>query len=49
MVFIVGRLSDKVSPKILVPGVLIFKIVIMTAYMFCQHPDNWYAYLLSAF
>ena len=49
MVFIVGRLSDKVSPKILVPAVLSFQIVVMTGYMFCKDPTNWYAYLLSAF
>ena len=49
MVFIVGRLSDKISPKILVPAVLIFQIIIMTAYMFCQDPTNWFAYFLSAF
>ena len=35
MVFFVGRMSDKVSPKILVPGTLIFQIIIMVAYMFC--------------
>jgi len=49
MVFLVGKLSDKVSPKILVPGVLVFQIIVMTAYMFCDDPRNWYAYLLSAF
>jgi predicted MFS family arabinose efflux permease len=49
MVFIVGRLSDRVSPKILVPGVLIFQIFVMGGYMFCSHPENWYAYVLAAF
>lgn len=49
MVFIVGRLSDKLSPKILVPAVLILQIIIMAAYMFCQDPTSWYAYFLSAF
>ena len=49
MVFLVGRLSDRVSPKVLIPSVLIFQILIMTGYMFCQDPTNWYAYVLSAF
>lgn len=49
MVFIVGRLSDRVSPKALVPGVLIFQILVMGGYMFCDHPESWYAYVLSAF
>lgn len=49
MVFFVGRMSDKVSPKILVPGVLIFQIIVMLAYMFCKDPSSWYAYFLSAF
>lgn len=49
MVFLVGKFSDKLSPKILVPGVLIFQIIVMTAYMFCGDPTNWYAYFLSAF
>lgn len=49
MVFLVGRMSDRVSPKILVPGVLIFQIIIMLGYMFCKDPSSWYAYLLSAF
>jgi MFS family permease len=48
-VFLVGRLSDKVSPKILVPAVLCFQILIMTGYMLCQDPSGWYAYVLSAF
>jgi len=49
MVLLVGRFSDRISPKILVPSVLIFQIVVMAAYMFCSDPTNWYAYFLSAF
>ena len=49
IVFLVGRLSDRTSPKILVPAVLIFQIVIMAGYMLCQDPIGWYAYVLSAF
>ena len=45
----VGRMSDRVSPKVLVPSVLIFQIVVMGGYMFCQDPTSWYAYFLSAF
>ena len=37
------------SPKILVPAVLIWQIIVMIAYMFCEDPSNWYAYFLSAF
>ena len=48
-VFLIGRLSDKVSMKILVPAVLIFQIVIMGLYMLCKDPTSWFAYLLSAF
>ena len=42
-------MSDKVSAKILTPAVLIFQIVVMTAYTFCADPASWYAYFLSAF
>ena len=49
MVFVIGKLSDKVSAKILVPGVLVFQILLMTAYMFCHDPAGWYAYFLSVF
>lgn len=49
IVFIVGRMSDRVSPKVLVPSVLIFQIVVMGGYMLCGDPRSWYAYLLSAF
>ena len=42
-------MSDRVSPKVLVPSVLIFQIVVMGGYMFCQNPTSWYAYFLSAF
>ena len=49
MVFLVGRMSDRVSPKILVPGTLIFQIIVMVAYMFCHDPSGWFAYFLSAF
>ena len=31
------------------PAVLIFQIVIMIGYMFCEDPTNWPAYVLSAF
>lgn len=47
--FLVGRLTDRVSPKILVPGVLIYQMIVMVAYMFCHHPAGWYAYVLAAF
>ena len=49
MVFLVGRLSDRVSTKILVPAVLTFQILFMTAYCFCNDPASWYAYFLSCF
>ena len=48
-VFLIGRLSDKVSMKILVPAVLIFQIIIMGLYMLCKDPTSWFAYVLSAF
>ena len=48
-VFILGRLSDKFSPKIIVPGVLIFQMVVMIGYMFCEDPTSWYAYFLAVF
>ena len=47
--FILGRLSDKFSPKIIVPGVLIFQMVVMIGYMFCEDPTSWYAYFLAVF
>ena len=49
MVFIVGKVSDKISAKILVPAILLFQILVMTAYMFCHDPTSWYAYFLSVF
>lgn len=49
IVFLVGRLSDRMSPKLLVPGVLIFQIILMGGYMLCGDPTGWYAYVLSAF
>ena len=49
MIFLTGRLSDRVSPKVLVPAVLSFQILVMTLYMFCDDPRSWYAYFLSAF
>ena len=49
MIFLIGRLSDRVSPKILVPAVLTFQILVMTAYMFCTDPTSWYAYFLACF
>ena len=48
-VFLIGKFSDKISPKILVPFTLIFQIVVMSAYMFCEKPNGWYAYFLSVF
>lgn len=48
-VFAVGKVSDKISAKILVPGVLFFQIVLMGAYMFCHDPTSWYAYFLAVF
>ena len=49
MVFIIGKVSDKISAKILVPAILIFQILVMAAYMFCHDPTSWYAYFLSVF
>ena len=31
------------------PGVLIFQILVMGAYMFCDDPTSWFAYTLAAF
>ena len=44
-----GRFSDRVSPKIIVPATLLWQIIVMTAYMFCEDPTGWYAYFLSVF
>ena len=49
ILFGVGKVTDKVSAKILVPGVLFFQIVLMMAYMFCHDPTSWYAYFLAVF
>ena len=49
IVFLVGRLSDRMSPKVLVPSVLVFQIILMGGYMLCGDPTGWYAYVLSAF
>lgn len=49
MVFAVGKLSDKISAKIMVPAILLFQILVMTAYMFCHDPTSWYAYFLAIF
>ena len=48
-VFILGKLSDRFSPKVVVPGVLIFQMLVMIGYMFCEDPTSWYAYFLSVF
>ena len=44
---IAGKLSDKVSTKILVPGALIFQSVVFTLYCFVPNPTNWTAYALA--
>ena len=31
------------------PAVLIWQILVMTAYMFCSDPTGWYAYFLAVF
>jgi len=49
MVFIVGRLSDKISTKIMVPGCLIFYITVMMAYMFVGNPNSYLGYGCAVF
>lgn len=43
--FGVGRYSDKVSAKILVPGTLLFQILLMVTYMLVDCPDSWLGYV----
>ena len=44
-----GKMSDKVSAKVSVPGALCFQIVIMVAYCFVRFPTDWLAYFLAVF
>jgi hypothetical protein len=48
-VVIVGKIADKVSAKILIPGSLVFQIIVMVAYCFVTFPTEWLAYFLSVF
>lgn len=49
MVMITGRLADRISTKILVPGCIVFQMMVMLGYCFIQDPASWKAYTLSAF
>lgn len=49
IVMVTGRMADKVSAKILVPGCIIFQILVMTGYMFIKDPRSWQAYLCAVF
>lgn len=49
IVMITGRLADRVSTKILVPGCIIFQMLVMTCYCFIKDPTSWKAYVLAAF
>lgn len=44
---VAGKLSDKVSAKILIPGGLIFQSIVFTAYCFVPNPKSWTAYALA--
>lgn len=46
-VIVAGKLSDKVSAKILVPGGLIFQSIVFTLYCFVPNPTSWTAYALA--
>jgi sugar phosphate permease len=46
-VIIAGKLSDKVSAKVLVPGGLIFQAIVFTLYCFVPNPTSWTAYALA--
>lgn len=48
-VILAGKLADKVSAKILIPGALIFQICVMVAYCFVKFPTNWGAYVCACF
>jgi len=46
-VIIAGKVADKVSAKILIPGGLIFQIVVFSAYCFIPNPVCWQAYAMA--
>jgi len=46
-VIIAGKVADKVSAKILIPGGLVFQMVVFTAYCFVPNPTCWQAYAMS--
>jgi hypothetical protein len=48
-VIVAGKVADKVSAKILIPGALMFQIVVMTSYCFVKSPADWGAYACAVF
>ena len=46
---ICGRLADKVSAKIFVPGCLVFQMLVMGSYMLVKSPTGWGCYTLAVF
>jgi len=48
-VIIAGKVSDKISAKILIPFSLLFQIAVMTAYCYVASPESWGAYACAVF
>lgn len=48
-VIVAGKLADKVSAKIMIPGTLTFQILVMCAYCLVKSPQGWGAYLCACF
>lgn len=46
-VILAGKLSDRISAKIMIPGALIFQIIIFSLYMLVPDPTSWTAYAMA--
>ena len=39
-----GKMSDKFSPKLTIPGTMLWQVLVMIMYCFCSDPTSWFAY-----
>ena len=49
IILLIGGMADKVSPKIMAPGILIIQIVTCSLYYFIEAPNSWAAYTEACF
>lgn len=46
---LLGKFADRMNPRVLIPGTLVWQIIVMMLYLLIEDPASWPCYVLAIF